>query len=128
MVGALRALAFEERAASAVQPRVEQGMWVKVGLNEERFWCKVLQKRLDGLLLVTVENCLQLNSLQLGEQVVLRSCHVLETAGPQDLILFKQLASAIGLQGGAGLWREARVIDGVGITPKPNSVFVSPAL
>ena len=125
---ALRALVFEERATGTVQPRVEQGMWVKVGLREERFWCKVLQKRLNGELLVTVENYLKLSRLRLGEQVVLQPCHVLETADLQDFLVFSQLTGVLGLQGGAGLWRDSRVMEGVGVTPKQNSVFVSPAL
>ena len=125
---ALRALVFEERATGAVEPRVEQGMWVKVGLREERFWCKVLQKRLNGALLVTVENHLKLSSLRLGEQVVLQRCHVLETADLQEFLVFSQLTGVLGLQGGAGLWRDSRVMEGVGVTPKQNSVFVSPAL
>lgn len=128
MAGEPRALAFEERAAGAVQPRVEQGVWIKVGLNDERFWCKVLQKRLDGALLATVGNHLQLNSLRLGEEVVLQPCHVLETADERDMLTFVQLTGWLGLRSGASFWREMRVKEGVGVSPKPGAVFVSPAL
>ena len=93
-------------------------------MDGERFWCKVLQKRLDEMLLATVENRLQLNSLRLGEQVVLRPCHVLETADLQDLIVFKQLTSAIGLQGGAGACGERRASLGEWAS-RPNQIMCS---
>ena len=69
---------FEQRT-DGVEPRVEVGLWVRVGRRSERFWCRVRSVRADGAFVARVDNDLLHNPYRCGDELVLRACHVLET-------------------------------------------------
>ena len=104
--------AFEERT-DGVEPRVEVGGWVKVERCSERFWCKVRRVCADGTIVACVDNNLMHNPYRCGDELVLRNCHVLETADGRDSMAFRELATTLGLSGGAMAWVTAHEEAGV---------------
>ena len=95
--------AFEERT-DGVEPRVGVGGWVKVERCSERFWCKVRSVCADGTIVACVDNDLVHNPYRCGDELVLRSCHVLETADVTDLVAFRSLVASLGPTGAAVAW------------------------
>ena len=100
---------FEQRT-DGVEPRVEVGLWVKVGRRSERFWCRVRSVRADGAcaFVARVDNDLLRNPYRCGDELVLRACHVLETADLRDRMSFRSFAAVMGPVGGAVAWLKAR--------------------
>ena len=80
-----------------MKAEVRVGEWVKVERNREKFWCRVIEKRMDGALLVRVENDLVLNrKLRCGDKIVLEHRYVLGVATLADVIALRALAAASG--------------------------------
>ena len=85
------------------------GMWVKVALPFERFWCIVKEVRVDGALVVEVDNHLIRSPYRRGDKLVLHAHHVLETADLRDALSFRSLMAAVGPVDAVEAWRRARV-------------------
>ena len=107
------------------RPKVEPGVFIRVGVRGERFWCKVQRVRRDGALVVIVDNELLKSPWKVGDELVVLPEHVLETSDPNDMT-FASLLSALGSSEAAMLWREMRLMDGSGATAKPKPFFVLP--
>ena len=90
-------LHFELRDDASPAPRVSQGGWVKVCAvaTGERFWCRVMSLRADGMLTASVDNHLLSSTLacplQFGDVVVLHERNVLESASLAERDKFEQL-------------------------------------
>lgn len=115
---------LEERGDGA-EPRISCGTWVKVGWcsdrGSEQFWCRVTSLCTDGALMARVENDLVHSGHRCGDEIVLRACHVLETAEEADLSVYRRLAAVLGPTGGALAWQELRKEARVAIDAKPNT-------
>ena len=125
MAGApLREHPFEQRT-DGLEPRVEVGLWVRVGRRSERFWCEVRSIRADGAFVACVDNDLLRNPYRCGDELVLRACHVLETADLRDCMSFRGLAAALGPMSGAMAWLTAREDAApMGVAAKPNTRYM----
>ena len=121
----LRRHVFEVRDKNRKRPKVEPGVFIRVGVRGERFWCKVQRVRRDGALVVIVDNELLKSPWKVGDELVVLPEHVLETSEPNDMT-FASLLSALGSSEAAMLWREMRLMDGSGATAKPKPFFVLP--
>ena len=78
------------------EPHVGFGVWEKVGLHGERFWCKVKRVRAeDGALVATVENNLWRSALSCGDELVLSYQNVLEIADESDRLRFECMCENI---------------------------------
>ena len=117
--------AFEVRDKNRKRPKVEPGVLIKVGVRGERFWCKVKRVRKDGALVAIVDNELLKSPWKVGDELIVLPEHVLETCDAHDMT-FASLLSVLGSSEAAMLWREMRLMDGSGATPKPKSYFVLP--
>ena len=121
----LRRHAFEVRDKNRKRPKVEPGVLIKVGVQGERFWCKVRGVRKDGALVAMVDNELLKSPWKVGHEIVVLPEHVLETSDPSDMT-FASLLSVLGSSEAAMLWREMRLMDGSGAKAKPKAFFVLP--
>ena len=122
----LRAHTFEERDASLPQLPVRKGVFVKIGVRQERFWCRVQHVGTDTLRVV-VDNELLHSPWQRGHELVVQHRHVLEVADTTDFLTFSSLVDTLGSQRRAAhVWRDARVVAGVGVSPRPDTWFVVP--
>ena len=64
-------LRLELRDERASPPRASPGDWIKVGLMQERFWCRVMTVQEDGVQIVaTVENDLVSCPLRFRDQLL----------------------------------------------------------
>ena len=97
-----------EKRADGIEPRVECGMWVKVGLRAERFWCRLVTMCADGTFVARVDNNLVNSAYRCGDEIVIRSCNVLDTADVADLVAFRSLLASLGPTGAAVAWHELR--------------------
>ena len=97
----LRAHAFEERDASLPKLYVRKGVFVKVGVRQERFWCVVQHVGADTLRVV-VDNELMHSPWQRGHELVIQHRHVLEVADTADLLRFCSSSATLGSQWGGG--------------------------
>ena len=123
----LRAYTFEERDASLPKLSVCKGAFVKVGARQERFWCRVQHVGTDTLRVVVDNELLHL-PWQRGHELVIQHRHVLEVADVADLLRFRSLVANLGSPWGAAhVWREARVVAGVAVSPRPDTLFVVPS-
>lgn len=114
-------LRLEERVGDSPQPRIDIGVWVKVGLCDERFWVRVVRWRTDGAFEASVENNLERSTLRVDDEVVVEMRHVLETADEHDALAFHRLACFLGPEKGALSWLAARSKHGVSAQAKPNA-------
>ena len=87
----------------------------------ERVWCRVRRLCADGALVARVENDLTLSYHCCGDEIVLRACHVLETATVADMLAYRRMAVAMGPMGGALAWQELRTEAGVAVVARPNT-------
>ena len=71
------------------------GRFVKVGIRDERFWCKVESMTMsgDGKLHATVDNDLLRSAWRRGhkDKLVLQGEHVLASADVRDRLTFQRL-------------------------------------
>jgi len=109
----VRANTFEVRDASVDTPPVSVGCFVKVGIRDERFWCKVESTSGDGKLHAIVDNELLRSAWPRGHKLVLQREHVLESADVKEQLSFRRrllLAAATGRSDhhAAMVWREVR--------------------
>ena len=116
---------FEE-LPERIQYRVEQGVWVKVGVltsvGNERFWCRVIQVTPDRTrFLATVDNDPVHISLKCGDPIVLQPQHVLQMANLADMLSFTRLSRRLGPRNGAVAWDTACIKAGVAIAQKPDT-------
>ena len=113
---------FEERSKTAATPRVAVGEWVKIGIANERFWCRVCGIEADDSLRVEVQNDLVRVPLRIGDRVGLQANHVLEVATESDRLEFSALAASLRSDTRAALqWHNARNVSGHAATPKPQT-------
>ena len=112
---------FEERDATLPAPRVHVGDCIKVGTRGERFWCEVTREPFsDGRIAACVGNDLVCNHWRHGEEIEVRSAHVLEIATLADVRVFRGLLAATGSPEDAALaWRELKNSD-----RKENTVYL----
>ena len=113
-----------ERRTDGGELRVKCGMWVKIGMRTERFWCRVTAIREDGTLLACVDNDLVHLAYRCGDVIELLACHVLESADSSDLAAFYALATKLGPTGAAMVWQQKRSQTGLAVADKPNTCFV----
>ena len=116
---------FEERSKTAATPRVAVGEWVKIGIANERFWCRVCGIEADDSLRVEVQNDLVRVPLRIGDRVDLQANHVLEVATESDRLEFSALAASLGSDTRAALqWHKTRNVSGHAATPKPHTALL----
>jgi hypothetical protein len=104
---------FEEQEfGSRSEPRVEVGDWVKVGLKaqKERFWCRVVGRRVDGAIVAQVDNDLVRSSHGCGDELVLMPRHVLDVTDMEGCVAFSHLASVLGPVEAARAWHALRAL------------------
>ena len=124
-------LHFELRDDAKPAPRVSQGGWVKVCAvaTGERFWCRVMTLRADGMLTASVDNDLLSSTvacpLQFGDVVVLHERNVLESAALAERDEFERLLVVTGSHVKASkLWRGVRQLEGTGVLPRHGTRYV----
>ena len=88
----------EERGGMLIKMRgnalhVEEGMWLKVRVPGEKFWCWVICEQTDGSFICSVANDLVTLTWRCGDRVVVHRSHVLETADMSDFFAFLALAN-----------------------------------
>ena len=117
---------FEERTDGADAPRVTVGLFVKVGCCSERFWCRVTSVSADGEFVACVDNDLvvQHNPYRSGDQLVLHTCNVLETADLRECVRFRELAATLGPMSGALAWQAARESEGVAARDEVHTYYM----
>ena len=118
---------FEERSPTAPTPNVTIGAWVKVGLCNERFWCRARAFQPNGTLLGTVANDLVNTALRDGDAIVVQLNHVLEVATMNEFMQFNALvASHSGSETAAAMaWYGARASMGAGVKARPGAVLLA---
>ena len=128
--GPLR-LHFELRAGASPAPRVSQGGWVKVGATAtgERFWCRVMALRADGMLTASVDNDLLSSTtacpLRIGDVLVFHERNVLESASLAERNEFEQLLVVTGSHARAAtLWLYVRQLEGTGLPLRHGTRYV----
>ena len=122
----LRTNTFETRATSLPQPHVHNGSFVKVGIRDERFWCRVESIGADDMIRAVVDNDLLRSAWRRGHVLVLQHEHVLESLDVADQLSFKILVATLGSKREAALvWRDVRVASGT-CNPKPNTLLIVP--
>ena len=105
--------AFETREKMAAVPHVHTGMFVKVGVRGERFWCRVQHVGVDTLRVV-VNNDLLRSPWRCGHDLVVRHEHVLESADVSDQMDFQCLVSVLGSPRKAAVaWHHIRLVKAV---------------
>ena len=125
-IESLKAALFETRDARAPKPRVRRGVFVKVGVRGERFWCRVESVGADGTLRAIVDNDLQKSSWPRGHKLVLQHEHVLETTDATDGLTFHSLVAALGSpREAAVVWHSSRVASGRS-RPNSNTLYLLP--
>ena len=96
---------------------VNEGDWVKISRNHERFWCRVVSTRGGGdaaassarELTVVADNDLLRSDVRCGDRLEIDVGEVLEVATADDRQRFIELARATGSAATAALlWRDAR--------------------
>ena len=103
--------AFETREKMAAVPHVHTGMFVKVGVRGERFWCRVQHVGVDTLRVV-VNNDLLRSPWRCGHDLVVRHEHVLESVDVFDQIKYQCLVSVLGSQRKAAVaWHRLRLAE-----------------
>ena len=123
----LREHVFEVRDKRRLKPRVKAGTWAKLGLRNERFWCRVRVVRADGSFVGTLDNDLIRSSFQRGDEIVFQHSHVLEVAEPCDSWTFGSLPAALGSISEAAMgWRGVRAAEGVAAKASERTWFVLP--
>ena len=124
-------LHFELRDHAEPAPRVSKGGWVKVGVvaTGERFWCRVMTLRADGMLTASLNNHLLSSTVacpvQFGDVVVFHERNVLESASLAERNEFEQLLfSTESHVKAATHWCEVRQLDGTGVLPRHGTRYV----
>ena len=103
------------------------GNWVKVNLHGERFWCQIIEKRCDGVMVGVVDNEVQyISALRCGDKIELLKNHVLEVAGQSDMQNFINLSMVMGVVDAALLWRAHRVASGTTAPILPGTRLLVP--
>ena len=118
---------FELRDTQKPKPDVKAGTWAKVGYQNERFWCRVREVRVDGSLIGVVDNNLVYSLWRRGDAIVFQHSHVLEVTEPCDALTIRSLAASLGSFSEAALaWRDTREAGGVAVPARPGTWFVLP--
>ena len=117
---------FETREACVPQPHVHNGSFVKVGIRDERFWCRVESVGADDMIRAVVDNDLLRSAWRRGHVLVLQHEHVLESLDVADQLSFKTLVATLRSKREAALvWRDVRVASGA-CSPKPHTRLIVP--
>ena len=115
--------AFETREKMAAVPHVHTGMFVKVGVRGERFWCRVQHVGVDTLRVV-VDNDLLRSPWRCGHDLVVRHEHVLESVDVSDQIRYQCLVSVLGSQRKAAVaWQNSRMLQGLAAVPVTRDTY-----
>ena len=122
----LRDNAFETRDRRKAAPNVQVGNYVKVGIRDERFWCRVSRERADGSLLAVVDNFLLRSPWRRGDEIVLQRSHILEAADLGDALMFRTLWTTLGSASEAAMAWRASKDECLNENPRKDRWFVLP--
>lgn len=119
---------FETRDKRAVEPRVQKGTFVKLGIRGERFWCRVRHIHECNHLVGELDNHLLRSPWKPGDEISFQRIHILETMEPADELTFHTLHAALGSASEAAMMlHAARAAKGLAAKARPPTLFLLPS-